>query len=188
MRWGCISNLQQSILFFTWLTTDVIAADGLAILLWLQTVLISNDYEFQMSVEVKFIDTMFRCRSETEVSKDFLGATQDVSGTGQTGHVLACRAQFYPRALASSGCMCQLTLTSHAGIRDTKCDVQGFEFMISVSVERSWKREGFEGILVLSSTISGSYRGDGARLFSKVHGKRQEVTDTSYSKKNSACM
>ena len=84
MYLGCIFNLQQNILFFAWLTTDNVAADGLAILLWLKTVLVSNDYKFQMSDQIKFTDAMFRCRgSETEVLKCFLGATQDVSGTDQ---------------------------------------------------------------------------------------------------------
>lgn len=105
---GCNFNLQQNILFIAWLTTDnVAAADGLAILLWLKNILISNGYRLQMSDEIRFIDAMFRYRrSETEVLKDFLGATQDVSGTDQRRYVVAGRVPFEPPALTSLGCMC----------------------------------------------------------------------------------
>lgn len=66
------------------------------------------------------------------------------------------------------------------------CDMQAFEFVISVSLKRAWTRESFEDIVVLSLTCNGSSRGDRAGLISDVHCKRQEVTDSSYSKKNSA--
>ena len=60
------------------------------------------------------------------------------------------------------------------------CDMKAFEFMVYLS--QAWQREGFEGILQLSPTMKGGYSGAGAGLFWEAHGKKQEATDTSYSK------
>lgn len=46
------------------------------------------------------------------------------------------------------------------------CDVQAFELTVCLSLEGARQREGFEGLLLLSSTMKGGYRG--ARTFTHL--------------------